>query len=293
MAECPLCGGGIHPIAGRCKHCKTDLVKLRAQQNAATMAAQAQIPVASAAPTATPTSTATTTVTPATPTVAPATPTATTTVTPANAESATPHAPALMYRQDVSSWSRRWPYAVAAVAVIAILLSVVVMVQQWTSDSTKTAPSSVEKAQTPAAAPAAPDSADPTSPMKKNSKKPPQAKAPSTAPSAPPARTGAKAPGPGQFAVALTQRVCTKLSSCGLLTSFSQMMCTDLANQLGDPDAADKVKRGECRYDRSAAAACLSAIGGLSCSAQSTSDVMSWVTRAGALADCASAYTCN
>jgi len=26
---CPLCGGPIHPVAGRCKHCKGDLAALR------------------------------------------------------------------------------------------------------------------------------------------------------------------------------------------------------------------------------------------------------------------------
>ncbi|MBZ0235260.1 MAG: prepilin peptidase, partial [Deltaproteobacteria bacterium] len=26
---CPACGGQIHPIAGRCKHCKADLTRLR------------------------------------------------------------------------------------------------------------------------------------------------------------------------------------------------------------------------------------------------------------------------
>lgn len=26
---CPQCGGPIHPVAGRCKHCKTDLAALR------------------------------------------------------------------------------------------------------------------------------------------------------------------------------------------------------------------------------------------------------------------------
>src|SRR5690349_6722575 len=29
---CPLCGGLIHPVAGRCKHCKQDLVALRASR---------------------------------------------------------------------------------------------------------------------------------------------------------------------------------------------------------------------------------------------------------------------
>jgi len=27
---CPLCGGLIHPVAGRCKHCKEDLSQFRA-----------------------------------------------------------------------------------------------------------------------------------------------------------------------------------------------------------------------------------------------------------------------
>lgn len=37
---CPLCGGPIHPIAGRCKHCKADLSALRG----ARPAAQASLP---------------------------------------------------------------------------------------------------------------------------------------------------------------------------------------------------------------------------------------------------------
>ena len=43
---CPVCGGLIHPIAGRCKHCKTDLSAFRAQrpQAAAQLPALAQRP---------------------------------------------------------------------------------------------------------------------------------------------------------------------------------------------------------------------------------------------------------
>src|SRR5690242_19493248 len=32
---CPLCGGLIHPVAGRCKHCKQDLVAHRGARPAA------------------------------------------------------------------------------------------------------------------------------------------------------------------------------------------------------------------------------------------------------------------
>src|SRR5262245_50659183 len=30
-AECPLCHGDVHPIAGRCRHCRADLVAARAE----------------------------------------------------------------------------------------------------------------------------------------------------------------------------------------------------------------------------------------------------------------------
>ena len=33
---CPLCGGLIHPIAGRCKHCKGDISTTRSSRPAAT-----------------------------------------------------------------------------------------------------------------------------------------------------------------------------------------------------------------------------------------------------------------
>ena len=33
--SCPACGGAIHPIAGRCKHCKVDLVTVRGGATAA------------------------------------------------------------------------------------------------------------------------------------------------------------------------------------------------------------------------------------------------------------------
>jgi hypothetical protein len=33
-AHCPACGGEIHPLAGRCKHCKVDLGRLREMESA-------------------------------------------------------------------------------------------------------------------------------------------------------------------------------------------------------------------------------------------------------------------
>lgn len=41
---CPLCGGLIHPIAGKCKHCKADLTAMRAARPAANAALPALNP---------------------------------------------------------------------------------------------------------------------------------------------------------------------------------------------------------------------------------------------------------
>jgi hypothetical protein len=48
---CPVCGGSIHPVAGRCKHCKADLVKLR-EHGRAPSRLPAPGPLAHAAPVA-------------------------------------------------------------------------------------------------------------------------------------------------------------------------------------------------------------------------------------------------
>src|SRR4051812_22403618 len=44
---CPLCGGLIHPIAGKCKHCKADLTTYHAVRPAANAPLPALHPVAS------------------------------------------------------------------------------------------------------------------------------------------------------------------------------------------------------------------------------------------------------
>lgn len=48
---CPLCGGLIHPIAGRCKHCKGDLRAMRSARPAAAATLPALASGAAAAPT--------------------------------------------------------------------------------------------------------------------------------------------------------------------------------------------------------------------------------------------------
>jgi hypothetical protein len=98
-ARCPACGGAIHAIASRCKHCKAPL-------------AAANAPASVAAPP------------PPAPTVA-----AVVTTAPA-------------------SWSGRWPLVVAAVALLAIGVSLGVLLEQWRQSSTAT-PRESPRATTP------------------------------------------------------------------------------------------------------------------------------------------------
>ena len=150
FVPCPVCGGKIHPIAGRCKHCKSDLVSLRTAQ---------AIPTAVTAVASTPTYAAPAAHAPYAP-VAPITgaavqsapiPQAQGTLPasgPLNAAAFAPVGVAAMamptslplaptYAQAVptagvvvrgSPWSRRWPIVVVVLAAAAIVVSIVLLV---------------------------------------------------------------------------------------------------------------------------------------------------------------------
>jgi len=126
---CPQCGGLIHPIAGRCKHCKTDLAAQRMSRPAAAAALPA---LRVAAPTPFPV--------PAAQPAAPQPvyswqPTAT---APAPVDDAQPILPPRPTgRMDAagpkhSMW-RNWPVMVIVLASLAIATAVVLMV--WPKDS--------------------------------------------------------------------------------------------------------------------------------------------------------------
>ena len=263
LKQCPVCGGAIHPIAGRCKHCKTDLVKLEEHairsQRAARMDAPAAMP---SGHTAVPS--------PASGSVTPSTPTGT-------------RVPPMVAHQS-STWSRRWPLAVGGFALLAIGISVGVLVGQSSDDAAE--PS---RRANPARSPhMIPDNMPQPSP--------PHSRAPS-APGMPgtqtPNRTApnSTAPTAATFHVALTEAVCSKLTDCGQIDDFSVLLCKELAGQLEDPDAEAKVKSGECTYDPGAATTCLDTIGSLDCGGQAA-DVMSLMSQAGSLFECTSVYVC-
>jgi hypothetical protein len=289
---CPACNQLIHPIAGRCKHCKADLVAYREQQAAARQAAaQAQLRRTTKTGGAVPP--------PPSPQRADATPAP---MHPAQAAQQRPPShggvPGPVYDPATGPsathayvhaprphWSRRWPLAVAVVAVLAIGLSIGMMADRWGSDDASAAPEKASGTSTPMMVPDhIPNPGGPTSKL--------MPKLPFGMKQRKPIPFNGKAPAVGMFAVALTDGVCTKLSSCGLLDNFSEMLCRELAQQMKDSDAAGKVRRGECHYNEKAAEACLGAIQSLSCTAKSA-DVMDWVTKAGSLTECTNAYTCK
>jgi len=296
---CPVCGGAIHPIAGRCKHCKADLVKLREQAEQAARAARMNAPAVmpagyQGAPAPRP---------------APAQRAADKSGgTRAKPDSSAPVAlPPAYHQLPRSTWSQRWPYAVGAVALLAIGLSIGMLAKGSPGDDEgglgKRAPSSTPHMVPdhmpapmlpgPAPAPApdpGPQSALPP-PGWGSPDPPPGWGTPNPTPQFPPPSPGS-APAANQFAVALTTTVCAKLSDCGVIDSFSQVLCQQLAQGAEDPEAEDRVRRGECSYNQSAAVACLDTIRGLSCTAQ-PADVMDWLDHAGSLAECTTAYVCN
>ncbi len=286
---CPVCGGAIHPIAGRCKHCKADLVKLREQAEQAARAARMNAPAVmpagyrggaaeKQAPAAQPAEAS-----------GPARP-------PANPGAPTGLPPGY-YPQPRSTWAQRWPYAVGAVALLAIGLSLGMLARGPADEDEESGLRKSEPATTPRMVPdhmpdpLLPGPAPAPNRGPRSSLPPPGWGPPNTTPPFSPPDPGS-APAVNQFAVALTSTVCAKLSDCGVIDTFSQVLCQELAQSAEDPDAEARVRRGECSYNQSAAVACLDTIRGLSCTVQ-PADVMDWLDHAGSLAECTTAYVCN
>jgi hypothetical protein len=126
---CPLCGGLIHPVAGRCKHCKEDLTQFRTGRPQAA----ATLPALNGARTAVAAQTATPAYIPGTNGHAPAISGAPTAVVPPAHEGSQPILPprptgrSMRAQQPRAAW-KSWPMLVIGVAVIAIVVAVVIMI---------------------------------------------------------------------------------------------------------------------------------------------------------------------
>lgn len=242
MEPCLACGLPVHPIAGHCKHCRADLVALRASaaREARRRAAEAVPRPPLRAPTPLPV-----------PVAAP------------------PSAPAPAVA--AASRRRRWPIVAAVVVVLAAGVGGGVFAQRLYASAHADEPevrdvevrdhgswlkrprAQVDPAPTPDADADIYADPDPLSPFRRpGGSRPPQAGA---------------APRVDQFGQALAGVLCEKLATCGLLDDMGAGMCSMMADALDDPLTAERVRRGECRYDQNAATQCLDALSGLRCDA--------------------------
>jgi len=223
---CPLCGGLIHPIAGRCKHCKQDLSALRSTRPAAGAALPALVaPASGPAPAPAPVA------------AAPSAPMAMPMPTPVPAPPPSPYAngasnghyappglvgalanghdaahPILPPRPtgrmitapQAAGWWKSWPMIVIVLAGIAIVIAVVLMV--WPPGASAKTTQTVEP-------PPAPERMD-TNPLPQThgSITPPQ-KAPTQIPddpTPPPSQSGGT-----QTQLAILDHACDRLMACG------------------------------------------------------------------------------
>ena len=266
---CPACGQLIHPIAGRCKHCKVDLTHHRAGP-----AGNAPRPrlVALGGEAATASAPAATTSAAAPAAIAPA--------------------PALTYVDDArparepagGGWSRRWPILVAVIAVAAIVVSLAFLVFDLGGggNKKKKGPLSGSLGPAPEATPADPAPHTVPTPRMPDGRTPTPAPVPRADPRpAPPAPAdpdladpfGARPSPPpppvtgavrdfDQFLQAAIDTGCQRLTSCGgdpLIASQCTMARTSLGQLQG-------MLADQCTaFDPTAAQRCLASIAAFPC----------------------------
>ncbi len=346
---CPVCRGEIHAIAGRCKHCKADLVDMRER---ATRAARAQAmgavvpppprPPVQAAPVqvqvtppiaAAPPPPAPPVMESAAPTWADAQPPTWADAQPPTMVSGTPPmgtpempppamADAWQPYQDGppvharSSWSRRWPLLVSAVALLAIGISIGMLAERWRQghgggdQDGRVKNASTRPHQVPdnmplplLPGPGQPHQIDPDQANPGNPSAPDPVPVPSPAnPGSRFGMGGGADPGAGvgdagafrTFTASLTESLCKKLSECGVIDSATQSVCQAFAQEFDPEDAAGKVARGECSFNQRAADACLRAVADLRCDAAAGGgDMMDLLKNTNQVGECAQAYVCQ
>jgi hypothetical protein len=273
--SCPVCGGPLHPVAGRCKHCRTDVAALR---DRAVARAGTLTPPAVGWP-------------------APPAPRLAAAVAVAGAgaggEMAWPSPAAAPLTSDTSgALARHWPFVVAVAAGIAIAISSAILVGRMDSS----------RADVPAPTPASlsPDTLPDPMP-------PPMPPAPDRGRALPgggpgpldPAPDAAPVPAPGRpaaspqaFATALAEALCARLDQCGVGGGPAEAMCAEMARQLGSADP-DRFTDGHCIYDGAAADTCLAAIRGLPCDPGQDADLAQMLLAANELVECSRAYVCD
>jgi hypothetical protein len=289
-AACPVCGGQIHPIAGRCKHCRADLVKLRGRARPAPPAVLAAaftprgdgtpspFAAAGAAPGAPPDAGA-----PLPQIAAPAQAPADGTAPAAMPQAAAAIAPSpVLYELPPLPTARsRWPLLVAIAAGVAIIVCLALLL---TGDDEAAAGGAVKKRAAPApdrmdTQPAPPQPRPPAQGNPWGSSPGPQGTAPDApddppddplaVPSTPPPRRpapppGGAAPAPDQFYTRAFEVACVRLAQCPGMDSIGDF-CSLAGILPGGDDYAQRIRAGQCTYDEHAAQRCLAGLQSMPC----------------------------
>lgn len=270
---CPLCGGLIHPVAGRCKHCKEDLTSFRSgrPQAAAVLPALNSRPAVAA-----PVAGHGTSVHAAAPSSyappAAALPDAAVPILPQRTTGR--HAAA----EPRGSLLRNWPVLVIILAVIAIVAAVVIMVLP--ADRKDNGRRQLMPAPAPERMDTMPKGGDPWGPQGNNSVTPPGAQPPAgTQPRVTPDPPATPPPNdpldpddplagidpndpngilpnvPTPLLMTMAVRTCQKLASCPNSDQFLRLACDQLATmpQAPIPQSCDAAQK------------CLAAIDNLDC----------------------------
>lgn len=263
---CPACGQPIHPIAGRCKHCKVDLTGRRGASSAprprlVALGSDGPVPAA----------------------VGP---------TGSGPAGSAPHpsglpmaAPGPVYVDTTTtmstrgpapgSWAGRWPIVVAVIAVLAILISLAFLVfdlggakQKKRLAALGPAPERMStEPMTPRDPPAAPGKTAPTDPGGATPPPPPPAPdpaAPLGVPPTPPAPSGSARDFNG-FVESAIDEGCKRLSSCTGGDPLIAAQCSLARTSLGQMQSSFGSMCSE--FDPAAAARCLASIAAFPCPA--------------------------
>jgi hypothetical protein len=281
--SCPACGGAIHPIAGRCKHCRADLVAVR---GGATGALGAVIEIGSLAVAAPQSNRANTASAVSSPSLF---------GSPSLLGSSTAVSAPVIFssvstgaRSSQGAWKKRWPLLVAGLAALAIVVSIAVLLfgsgkktrhrralgpapdrmqtdqlptDPWSNRGSGPTPNPDQMQpipQTPA-----PDiapgrgSADPSDPSANDDDPDDPASGAPSQPAAPSA-AGPRPTSADAFMSAAIDVACTRLTACwggGAATS----MCDQIKS------LSTQATRSCQRYDADAADQCLRSIGHIPC----------------------------
>jgi hypothetical protein len=227
----------------------------------------------------------------------------------------------------VSTWSRRWPLVVSAVALLAIGISIGVLAERWRRQADGRAegrprhshvsrqpnmiPDRMPQPLLPTPSPRAVPSDPPPSDRSRPAPDPDRSAAPDPDRSADPQADEPDPSNPGSrfsqpqssqggsdasafrtFTTTLTDQLCDKLTQCGFIDSATRSMCQVFADQLDAEDAAEKVQRGECSFNRKAADACLRAVADMRCDLGSSDRVWD-LFGPNQVGECAEAYVCD